>query len=289
MAKLAGVPVTVHGEHGWDIHDPDGISTKYRRLRRMLSPFVNRFIAVSVDLRDWLIHSVGIDSRKVTHICNGVDSARFSQRMDADRHPELEARFARDTRVIGSVLRFEGIKDPMNLVQAFITLTAKLRKKGIGVGLVMIGDGPLRSAATSALDSAGLQGQYWLPGSRDDVAQIMRSLDVFVLGSRREGISNTILEAMASGLPVIATNTGGNLELVASEATGLLVPVGDPPALAEAIRRYVEEPALGTEHGVGGRKRVEQFFSMSAMIDSYKGLYEELLGVDQTATATTDR
>ncbi len=105
----------------------------------------------------------------------------------------------------------------------------------------------------------------------------MRGMDVFVLGSLREGISNTILEAMASGLPVIATATGGNAELVATGETGALVPPGDSAALASAITAYAADSALRTRHGQNARARAVAEFSIAAMLASYQALYDHTL------------
>lgn len=117
----------------------------------------------------------------------------------------------------------------------------------------------------------------WMPGARDDVPDLLRGLDVFVLPSRTEGICNTILEAMASGLPVVATDVGGNPELVVPDRTGLLVPPSSPEALAAALVRYAGDPALRRGHGAAGRARVLAEFSLDAMIEAYLSNYEALL------------
>lgn len=117
----------------------------------------------------------------------------------------------------------------------------------------------------------------WLPGARDDVARVMRGLDLFVLPSLAEGVSNTILEAMASGLPVVATAVGGNPELVADGRTGRLVPPGDPQALATAILDYHANPAECRRQGREARATVERDFSMMAMVNGYMSVYERLL------------
>ena len=273
VGRLAGVSVCIHGEHGWDVHDPDGKNPKYRLMRRMANPFVRHFVTVSTDLKQWLIESVGIPSHRVTRICNGVDNERFCPRGDGPRHQDLAARFPAGGIIIGSVLRFQDIKDPMNLVQAFIIACPKAEKSGTKLCLAMIGDGQLHDAAIHALDEAGLADRSWLPGSRDDIPEIMRSFDVFVLGSRREGISNTVLEAMASGLPVIATNTGGNAELVRSKETGELVPTEDSAALAEEVCRYASDPELRNVCGIEARKAAVEKYSLEMMIDTYQRMY----------------
>ena len=135
----------------------------------------------------------------------------------------------------------------------------------------------LRAEALSLLTDAGLAGQAWLPGNRNDVPALMRAMDIFVLPSINEGISNTILEAMSCGRPVIATRVGGNPELVVEGETGALVPAKDPVALADMLRAYVQDAELRAAHGAGGRRRIETTFSLKAMVDNYLAVYDDLL------------
>jgi glycosyltransferase involved in cell wall biosynthesis len=141
----------------------------------------------------------------------------------------------------------------------------------------MVGDGPLRAEAQAVLDAAGLGHLAWLPGERADVPDVMRGLDCFVLPSLAEGISNTILEAMASSLPVLATHVGGNAELVVAGVTGRLVPAGDVDALATGLLNMADDRAAAVAMGRAGRERVEQHFSLPAMVGSYQALYDRLL------------
>ncbi|MEX2496040.1 MAG: TIGR03088 family PEP-CTERM/XrtA system glycosyltransferase [Woeseia sp.] len=277
VARLAGVPVCIHGEHGWDVHDPDGTKRKYRRLRKMMFPLVRRVIAVSSDLKRWLVQTVGVARSKVTRICNGVDTECFHPRRDDERHPALADRFSVDTVLAGSVLRFMDIKDPMNLVEAFISARPRAEAAGVNVGLVMIGDGPLRQTALDALEAAGLADAAWLPGSRDDVPALMRSLDIFVLGSRREGISNTLLEAMASGLPLVATDTGGNRELVQPGLTGALVQPENREAMAGEILRYALDKTSRETQGWAARGRALREYSLDSMVSRYRSVYQDAL------------
>ncbi|MGH8218567.1 MAG: TIGR03088 family PEP-CTERM/XrtA system glycosyltransferase [Steroidobacteraceae bacterium] len=271
FARLAGVPARLHGEHGWDIFDPDGTSRKYRALRRIVNPVVDRFIAVSQDLQRWLTTTVGISAHKVQRICNGVDTGLFRPLGGIARRELPAALLPSESIVVGSVTRFSAIKDPLNLVRAFIA--ARQDAAGAALKLVMVGDGPLRAQAHTLLNESGAADAAWLPGSRDDVAALLREFDVFALGSRREGISNTVLEAMSSGLPVIATATGGNVELVEDGATGTLVPPGDSHALARAMLEYVRDGALRRAHGNAARARAEKEYSLERMLADYHALY----------------
>ena len=139
----------------------------------------------------------------------------------------------------------------------------------------MVGEGPLRAQAQAILDEAGVADLAWLPGERTDVPDVMRGLNGFVLPSLAEGISNTILEAMATGLPVVATRVGGNAELVAHGRTGQVVPPDDVEAMAQALLRMATDPARAAAMGQDARVEVEQRFSLQAMVAAYQHLYDE--------------
>ncbi len=273
-AWLARVPCRVHGEHGWDVNDPDGSNRKYQWLRRLHAPLVQRFIALSRELERYLLDTVGIAAAKVTRIYNGVDTGRF-HRADSDALPA--AFHDHDSVVFGTVGRLHGVKDQVNLCQAFVQLCAAHPDLRSRMRLVLVGDGPLRQDCQDVLERAGLGGQAWLAGSRDDVPQIMQGLDVFVLPSQAEGISNTILEAMACALPVIATRVGGNPELVDEGHTGSLVPARDPQALAAAMATYAADAQLRDAQGTAGHQRINESFSMQRMLSSYLAVYEQLM------------
>ena len=143
--------------------------------------------------------------------------------------------------------------------------------------LVITGKGALRPRIEAALADGGVRDLAWFAGERNDMPTVLRGLDCFVLPSLAEGISNTILEAMASGLPVIATRVGGNEELVADGGTGTLVPAADSDALAERMVAYFQDRTLPRRHGSAGRDRVQQQFSLDRMVADYDRLYERLL------------
>ena len=277
-ARLAGVPARVHGEHGWDVSDPQGTRRKFQLLRRAYSPFVSRYVALSGHIESYLVDRVGIDADRVERICNGVDTARFFPAADARRTALAGSPFdAADSIVVGTVGRLQAVKDQITLVRAFALAREQGGAAAQALRLLIAGDGPLRGEVEAEIRSAGVGDFVWLAGERKDVAGVMRSLDMFVLPSRTEGISNTILEAMASGLPVIATAVGGNAELVVPAGTGALVPAADPGAMARALMCYAADAALRHEHGAAGRQRVEQGFSLDAMVARYTALYEGLL------------
>jgi len=266
VAAWAGVPYRIHGEHGWDVHDPDGKVWKYKVLRKLLNPYIHQFVTVSRDLQNWLLKTVGMAPDKVWRICNGVDTSRF-------RPAPVERAERGNIVAIGSVTRFEEIKDPLNLVRAFLKARRELAARRVDLRLMIAGDGPLRAKALELVVAESAAAAVFMPGARDDVPDFLRALDVFVLGSQREGISNTILEAMATGLPVVATATGGNPELIAAGVNGRLVPPGNSEALCQAIVAYAEDTQLRREHGRASRSRAESEYSLTRMLKDYRLLY----------------
>jgi sugar transferase (PEP-CTERM/EpsH1 system associated) len=277
VAALAGVRGRIHGEHGRDTYDLDGSSPKYKRLRKVIHPFVSCYIAVSNDLTRWLEQTVGAGRQKVVRVCNGVDVEQFYPRTGARAPLGAEGFVQTGTVVVGTVGRMQTVKDQLTLVRAFLHLVQSDSDARERLRLVMIGEGPLREESRKLLQEAGVDALTWLPGERRDVPELMRALDLFVLPSIAEGISNTILEAMASGLPVVATRVGGNPELVEQERTGLLVPPSDSVAMAEAIRAYLHDPDKLIQHGQAGRKRAKEHFSIEAMVNGYLGVYDAVL------------
>jgi len=276
-AWAAGVPVRVHGEHGRDVNDLDGTRRRYQVMRRVYSPFVHRYVTVSQDLAGYLVKPVGIAADRIQQIYNGVDAMRFHPPASG-REPIPGCPFTDpELLLVGTVGRMQAVKDQLNLVRAFIAaLQARPGLRG-RLRLVMAGDGPLRAQAAAELAAAGLAELAWLPGDRDDVALWMRGMDCFVLPSLAEGISNTILEAMSSGLPVIATAVGGNVELVQDGVTGWLVPAGQPQALADRLVQMAEDTALRHRMGRAARAETERRFALPVMVDAYMSMYDELM------------
>ena len=276
-AWWAGVPVRIHGEHGRDVDDPHGEVKRYQWMRRAYRPFVHHHVALSRDLANYLGSKVGVPPSRITQIINGVDIERF--RVSTSCRAALHGMpFIQGTHVIaGTVGRMLTVKAQPVLARAFVRaleLAPVLRPR---LRLVMVGDGPLRAESQAILDAAGLAGLAWLPGERADVPDVMRALDCFVLPSLAEGISNTILEAMATGLPVLATDVGGNAELVVKGETGDLVPAGDVEALANGLVRMAMDPDRAQTMGQAGRERAMAHFSLPAMVRAYQALYDRLL------------
>jgi sugar transferase (PEP-CTERM/EpsH1 system associated) len=287
-AALAHAPVRVHGEHGWDVADLVGSSRKYRLLRRLYRPFVHRYVALSQGLESYLVQGVGVPRERVVRICNGVDTARFVPTGDGARSPIAGSPFNDPNLwVVGTVGRLQRVKDQVTLARAFVRAIATTPGAAARMRLAIVGEGPLRAEVDDVLAKAHAAHLAWLPGERIDVPACLRGLNCFVLPSRAEGISNTILEAMASGLPVIATAVGGNPELVDDGTTGTLVPPEDPEALAREIVACFRAPRLADARGRAGRARAAQLFSLEGMVRRYAELYHELLAAKGSAVGTS--
>lgn len=275
-AWAAGVPVRIHGEHGRDVGDLDGSNVTYQRVRRFYRPFVSYYLALSRDLAHYLTAIIRVPEEKVLQVYNGVDARGFH----AGHGDALVGGcpFARPQHwLVGTVGRMQTVKNQTSLARAFIRALAIAPALAGRLRLVLVGDGPLRAECRQLLAAAGVGELAWLPGERNDIADVMRSLDCFVLPSLAEGISNTILEAMASALPVIATDVGGNADLVVAGETGAIVPMADDEALAQTIVQLASAPAEASRMGRAGRLRIEQNFSMQAMVAAYAGTYDRLL------------
>jgi sugar transferase (PEP-CTERM/EpsH1 system associated) len=274
VAALAGVKLRVHAEHGRE--RGDGMRPGQRMLRRLLRPLISHFIAVSAELAHWLVENVGAEPARVSHISNGVDSVQFHPRLGPPAAIGPVGFMHDNAYVIGSVGRMDDTKNHATLVEAFLRLIASPHPAHQRLRLMIIGDGPCRAECQSMLNRAGAAHRAWLPGERADIAQLLRAMDLFVLPSLAEGSSNAILEAMASGLPVVATSVGGNTELVHPGFTGILVPPMSPDLMAAAIADYCRIPEMGARHGARARSQVIAQHSLPAMARSYLAVYDAL-------------
>ena len=276
-AWAARVPVRIHGEHGRDVGDLDGSNRTYQRVRRFYRPFVQHYLALSRDLAEYLSGPVGVPAERITQVYNGVDVDLFRPAAGGTapiaRCPFDPARHW----LVGTVGRMQTVKDQVTLAKAFIHALQSNPSLHDTMRLVMVGEGPLRAQAQSLLQQAGVADLAWLPGERADVPAVMRGLHLFVLPSLAEGISNTILEAMASGLPVLATDVGGNADLVVEGQTGMITQAGDPVAMARRLLDLAQAPTKAREMGLAGRARVEASFSMQAMVGNYLQVYDTQL------------
>lgn len=272
----------VHGEHGRDIHDLDGTNKKYNLLRKAMQPFVHRYIAVSRDLLQWLKSTVAIPEKKLRQIYNGVDAEKFSPRQGNVLVGDLAppGLLPENAVVVGTVGRLAEVKNQQLLIEAVGYLYTKRPILRGTLRLVLVGDGPLKPQLVERVKQLGLSDVVWFSGDRNDVPALMQLMDIFILPSLAEGISNTLLEAMASGLPVIATSVGGNVELVEEGVNGRLVPVNNVVAMADAVAELVDDPTLRQSMGEKGLALVRTTFNWEKTVADYLAVYDTLLGVD---------
>lgn len=263
-ARIAGIRSVVHSEHGFGPENPDGGNARRIWIHRMLSFGVKEYIALSKALKLWLSENV-IVRKPVTRICNGVDVRQFSPGNGLQVRKALGLPQA--VFVIGIVASLNTIKDHRTLIQAF----KLVQSQETDSVLLVVGEGPERKKLEQ-LSGPGIR----FIGNREDVTELMKAFDVFVLSSINEGISNTILEAMATGLPVVASRVGGNPELVIDNVTGRLFTAGDSAELAAKILGYASSADLRTAHGLQGRKNAVKLFSVQSMVEQYETIWRRV-------------
>jgi sugar transferase (PEP-CTERM/EpsH1 system associated) len=277
VGALAGVKLRVHAEHGRAAAGAGlAAGLAARLLRRMLCPLIDHFIAVSSDLEQWLVESVGAEPVRVSYIANGVDSVQFHPRLGPPAVVGPPGFMHDGVFVVGSVGRMDDAGNHTTLVDAFLRLIASPHPAHQRLRLLLVGDGPARSECQALLHRAGAAARAWLPGARADVPQLLRAMDLFVLPSLAEDRSNTVLQAMATGLPVVASAVGGNTELVHPGFTGILVPPMSTELLAAAVADYCRIPEMATRHGARARTQVIARHSMPAMARDYLAVYDAL-------------
>ena len=271
VAWFAGSAARIHSEHGWTATDPLGQSSKYRFLRRMCDPAISRYVAVSNDIGRWMVETLNVDRKKIETIPNGVDTLRFSPAINAG----IEEKSQASQRIVFGTL---GRQEPIKALDVFIDALRSLMESRPSlrgrVRVVMAGDGPDHRRCVDRVKDAQLEDIVELPGVMSDVPALLRQFDFFVQPSLNEGISNTVLEAMASGLPVIATSVGGNPELIRNNKEGRLVKAGDVLELRDALEEYATNASLRQERGRAARNRAVSCFSVDAMVKNYANLYD---------------
>lgn len=275
-AKIAGVRHCIHGEHGWDMNDLRGNNWKPILIRRLHSPLIDRYITVSKHLRNYLINKIGVGSERITQIYNGVDTDRFVPSAEKPRGVLPLGFLNDDSVVIGTIGRLQPIKNQEMLLRAFAVLAHGNFEFSKRLRLIIAGNGPQLTALHQLAGSLGITPLMWMPGAVSNVHEILQSMDIFVLPSLAEGISNTVLEAMATGLPVIATRVGGNIELVRESETGFLFEPNDIQVLTQLLINYISNTSLRKRHADQARGMAVNYFSLSNMVVNYQKVYEKI-------------
>jgi len=259
----------VFTEHGRLSDAPP--SGKRRRVNRLLRRVPARMFAVSGNLKSHMLGE-GFLPDDISVIYNGIDVGPVPDMSDCKRMRELLG-VGNQTFVVGTVARLDPVKDLGTLIRAIAKLTLDVTSRSFG--LVVIGSGPEQDALERLAAELGVHRQVRFLGHRDDARDWLAACDAYVNCSISEGVSLTILEAMAAGLPVVATAVGGTPEVV-DASCGRLVPARNPDALASAIAEIAAAPRLALDLGREARTRVETKFTLDRMIGEYRDVYEKL-------------
>ncbi len=262
--KLARVPCIIYTEHGRDFSS----SKKVKLANWLLAHMVDQLVTVADYGRRYLAEDEGIARDRIVTIHNGIDAGRFGASYDS-KALRAGLGLADDQPVVGIVARLDPIKNHALLIRAMRQVTAELP----GAKLLVVGDGPLRGELEALTRELDLGGHVQFLGARSDVPELLNLLDLFVLCSYSEGLSLTLIEASAAAKPIVATDVGGNGEVVEHGVNGLLVPSDDPKVLAAAILRILPDQVHRQSMGQAGRRRFEQQFTLKGMVRAYEELY----------------
>ena len=265
-------PEIVFTEHGRFYPDV----RKFKRVvsNPILSLFTKEIVTISASTKQSLITYENFPARRIRVVYNGIDLGRFSQTTDrlAKRR---ELGLAADDPVFGIVARLDPIKNHAMLLRAcqqVVTVMPNAR-------LLIIGDGPERARLEELTQTLGLAAHVAFLGARQDISELLQTFDVFALSSFSEGTSVTLLEAMGVGVPIVATNVGGNPEVISDGETGLLVESGNAHDMAAKLLQLLQDDALRARMGNAGKQRVHALFSIEKMVQAYVNLYISAAGV----------
>ncbi len=272
-AWLAGVPVIVHTAHGWGFnrHQPWHVYWLYVWLERICARFSAAIVVVGTPNRDAGL-ALGIGRRdQYRLIRSGIEITAFRDVAIARDQARGRLGLPCESFVIGSVGRLGEQKAPLDLLAAFVPV-ANARPEA---RLVYVGDGPQRGELEAAVARLGLEDRVLLAGLRRDVPELLRAFDVFALASRWEGLPRVFPQAMAAGLPIVATLVDGAPDAITSGENGWLVEVGDIAAMADRLHAFAADPATARRMGAAGRARVDEF-SAQRMVQELADLYAQL-------------
>lgn len=261
----------IHSEHGLEQNANADEPRRRRVFRRLAYEMADRVVAVSCQLRDLHARRTGFRADRISVIHNGVDGRRFFPDAAARKVIRQELGIADDEFCVGCVGNLLPVKDHITLMKAFEALGNQIPRWR----LIIVGEGPERALLESFIEAhPGWRGRVSLPGTSSRIAELLNGLDVYVLPSIAEGISNSLLEAMSCGAAVIASGAGGNPEVVVDGKSGLLFPVGDAERLRELLLLLGRSEELRRRLGEGARRRAQEEFSIRAMVAKYQELYE---------------
>jgi glycosyltransferase involved in cell wall biosynthesis len=240
---------------------------------RITEQFVNKFVVVSENLRESLIRDHGIAPERITKIYNGIELDRYRPFLECQGSFRTECLVGKDDFLVGSVGRLVYEKGYEFLLKATPLILASCPRAKI----VIVGDGPLKSKLRNLTRELGIVESCLFVGFREDIANILSSLDVFVLPSIMEGLPIVILEAMAMAKPIVASDIDGSREQVENGRTGILIPPREPQALAEGINQLLKDRFQAQGFGMEARKQVEEMFDIRRQVALHEEVYKGLL------------
>ncbi len=263
-AILAGLPVRIYTEHGRPVPE----KTIEVLEDRVLSRFASRVVTVSTDLQQYMADSIRIPRNKIETIVNGVDPRVFRKR---PKEIDLLQRLGLSSSdiVIGTVGRLADVKDQKTLLSAY----KRVIEAGHPAKLIIVGDGPLRRELEHFAGEIFISRSTRFLGDRQDIAELLNLMDIFVLSSISEGTSMSLLEAMASRVPCVVTDVGGNSELIKDGQSGYLAPPSAPDSLADKIMLVLKETEKSTELTARALETVRKHYSIGVTATKYQELY----------------
>jgi sugar transferase (PEP-CTERM/EpsH1 system associated) len=264
-------PPLMFTEHGR--HFPDYPRRKRMIVNRLLLERRDRVVAVGRAVQQAVVNNEGIPAQRVAVIYNGIDLSPYRNGVPDRDAVRRELGLGDWDLVLVQVARLDYLKDHPTAVR----MMGQVVRQRPDARLLLVGEGPERGKIEDEIRQRGLEANVRLLGQRGDVARILRAADLFLLTSISEGIPLTVIEAMAAGLPVVATNVGGMTEVVEDGQTALLAPAADDAGLAAAVFRLAEDPELRRQMGQWGRERANEVFSERQMHEQYVRLYDEML------------
>jgi glycosyltransferase involved in cell wall biosynthesis len=245
----------------------------YGRIFRFAAKDCKKCIANCHAVKDQTIQQENLPPEKIEVIYNGLDLSEYQQTLK-NKSLREELGLVNGTLLVGLIANFNfEIKGHVY----FLGAAKKILEKVPDAKFVLVGDGPLRARYEEVVRELNIKKDVYFLGIRTDVPAIISNLDVSVLSSTNEGFSNVIMESMAAGKPVVATNVGGSKEMVADGVTGYLIPPADSQSMANAIIDLLENPDKAMAMGFAGRKVVKEKFTVEAMVKKYEELYFSLL------------
>jgi sugar transferase (PEP-CTERM/EpsH1 system associated) len=271
-------PPILFTEHGRFY--PDRPSLKRKLFNRLLPGTHDRYVAVGQSVRQALIDNEGLPPGRIEIVYNGVDTSSVDDRHAVRDSVRAELGVAADEFLVLQVARLDTIKDHATALRT-IALAASRHAE---IRLFLAGDGPEKPSIVQSIVHLGLEGRVVPLGMRNDVRRLLAAADAFLLTSVSEGIPVTVLEAMAAGVPVVATAVGGLTEILEDGATGLLAPAGDAAALSDALVRLADDRQLRTRLAAAARCRAQADFSESRMVGRYDQIFQEMLAARVTAS-----